>query len=189
MLSKIVQQTCNEVVYQKEFHSIIQNESETIAEYLTRLRDNAVDCGFTCPYDDSHDLTDYHIIQRLRCGLFSKVLQQEILQKANELSTIKLVTEYCENFEAAQQDNKLLINNNQKTSYIAAAEDAQLTSDEIVAAISNYKKEKLAEKRAILKTTQQCNYCGYKHLQKQACPVQRKKMYKMSQVQPFRSSL
>ena len=51
------QQTCNEVVYQREFHSKVQSESETIAEFLVRLRDCAV-CGFVCPFNDSHDLTD-----------------------------------------------------------------------------------------------------------------------------------
>ena len=116
-------------------------------------------------------------MQRLRCGLFNKALQQEILQKAGELSTIKLVTEYYENFEAAQRDDQELTDNG-KTIYIAATEDAELTGDEIVAAISNYEKEKFAEERTIMKNTQQCYYCGYKHSQKQVCPAKGKKCTK-----------
>ena len=183
-ISKIVQLTRNEVVYQKEFHSIIQKKSETIAEYLTRLRDSAVDCGFTCPYEQSHDLNNYHIMQRLRYGLFNKALQQEILQKAGELSTIKLVTDYCENFEATQRGNQELTDNG-KTTYVGATEDAELTGDEIVASISNYKKEKFAEKRPIMKNTQQCYYCGYKHSQKQVCPAKGKKCTKCQKFNNF----
>ena len=154
-IKAIVQRTCNEAVYQKEFQGLMQREHETIAEYHVRIRDCAMDCGFICPFDDTHDLTDHNILLRLRCGLFNKVLQQEVLQKAQELNTITDMIEYCEGYEAAKRDSKLLTDEQQKPSIAAtaASNDSELTEENVVAAISNYKKEKFADRRSTFKST------------------------------------
>ena len=50
-------------------------------EFIARLRSCAIESNLTCPYNEDHDLTDYHIINRVRCGISDKSLQQELLQK------------------------------------------------------------------------------------------------------------
>ena len=75
VVGKIVNQISNPAVYRKEFDSMVQGADETIREFVTRLRGCAIDCSFTCPYDDNHDLTDYHLLNRLRSGVFDKILR------------------------------------------------------------------------------------------------------------------
>ena len=84
---EIVNQISNPAVYIKEFDSIVEGEKDSIQEFVTRLRSCAIDCSFTCPYDEGHDLTDYMIINRICCSVFDKTLQQELLQKQGTLNT------------------------------------------------------------------------------------------------------
>ena len=36
----------------------------------------AMDCAFVCPFDQSHELTDYHIVNRIRTGLYDETIQE-----------------------------------------------------------------------------------------------------------------
>ena len=85
---QIVNHISNPVVYRKKIGSLNQSQDEPIREFITRLRSCAIDCNFTCPYDEDDDLTDYHIINKIRCDIFNKSLQQELLQKSNKLKTL-----------------------------------------------------------------------------------------------------
>ena len=49
-----------------------------------------------CPFDESHDLTDYHLINRLRSGISHEVLQRELLQTQDTLTTVSSIITYCE---------------------------------------------------------------------------------------------
>ena len=82
----IVLCTSNVAAYRKEFDGMVQKQGETIQEFVTRLTTCASDCSFVCPFDESHDLTDYHLINRLRSGIFHEALQQELLQKQDTLT-------------------------------------------------------------------------------------------------------
>ena len=69
-VGEIVNQISNCAVYRKAFHHMSQGEDETIREFATRLRSCAADCAFVCPFDATHDLTDYHIIEQIRGAVF-----------------------------------------------------------------------------------------------------------------------
>ena len=78
----------NPAVYTKEFDNMNQSTDEPIRAYVTRLKSCAIDCNVVCPRDEMHDLSDYHIVNRIRSGLLDKTLQQEVLQKSEELNNI-----------------------------------------------------------------------------------------------------
>ena len=171
-VGKIVNHISNPVVYRKEFDNLYQSQDEPIREFITRLRSCAIDCNFTCPYDENHDLTDYHIINRIRCGIFDKSLQQELLQKSNELKVLPEISQFCENYESAMKDKNKLSDKSPIFS-LASIDTEGLAKDEVIAAISNYKQKKLNYPNK--KNLQKCNYCGYaQHTQKQNCPAQGK---------------
>ena len=64
VVGHIVTEVSNPVVYRKWFDQILQKRDETIQEFVTNLRMCAMDCAFVCPFDQSHELTDYHIVNR-----------------------------------------------------------------------------------------------------------------------------
>ena len=72
--------------------------------HICTLKICAADCDFVCPFDQNHNLTEYHMVNRLRSGIADKKLQQELLQKSDQLNTLTTVTAYCENYETSQQD-------------------------------------------------------------------------------------
>ena len=45
-------------------------------------------CNFICPYDPTHTLVDYHIVNRIRSSIYDKDLQQELLQKVDTLNDL-----------------------------------------------------------------------------------------------------
>ena len=107
-VQKIVTKTSNAAVYQKEFDTMNQHDYEPIREDVTRLKACSIDCNFVCPYDENHDLTDYHIINRLRSGVFDKTMQQEILGKSDTLTNLTSLIQFCETFASAKYDRSKL---------------------------------------------------------------------------------
>ena len=59
-VGEIVKESSNPVVYQKQFNDMIQGRDMPIQEYVTALRACAIDCGFVCPFEETHYLTDWH---------------------------------------------------------------------------------------------------------------------------------
>ena len=150
---------------------MFQQTGESIREYITRLKICALDCDFCCPFDPKHDLTEYHIINNLRCGVFDTQLQQELLQKSNELNTIELMTSYCENFECAKNDCDRLRDDNPSIC------SNDLTNEEVIAAISSYKKSKNIRSK--------CRRCGFEKHELAKCPAQGKKYTKCNKLNHF----
>ena len=150
------------VVHRKLFDGIIQHENESAKEFITKLKICAADCDFVCPYDNNHNLSEYHIINRIRSGILDKKLQQELLQQSEKLNTLKLISDFCENFESAKNDiHKLGSNSNTETAISHIGTD-DLSPEEVVAAISSYKKRKQTiqhEKSSSNK--KKCFFCGY----------------------------
>ena len=109
-IGDIVNETSNPAVYRKEFDGMQQKIDEPIREFITRLKTCSIDCNFVCPYNENHDLTDYHIINRIRSGIYDETLKQEVLQKSETLDTLALTVDYCEHFEAAKKDKETLSN-------------------------------------------------------------------------------
>ena len=176
-IGDIVNETSNPAVYQKEFDGMQQKIDELIREFVTRLKTCSIDCNFVCPYNENHALTDYHIIKRIMSGIYDETLKQEVLQKSETLDTLALIVDYCEHFEAAKKDKETLSNS---SSVRISCVNSELTDDEIVAAISTYKKSKSynnknyntnSQSAKPQQSRQLCKYCGYEH-GKQTCPAQ-----------------
>ena len=89
-VESIVKQESNVAVFRKTFDNSNQHETESIREYATRLKAVAVDCEFICPYDPNHNLTDYHLVNRIRSGLFDENLQQESVAETRDIEDIRL---------------------------------------------------------------------------------------------------
>ena len=137
-----------EAVYRKEFDNMGQTKDEPIREFATRLRSCALDCSFICPYDDNHDLTDYHIINRIRSGIYNKTLQQEILQKHSTLNDLPTLVKYCEDFESALLDQEKLSKNADTNNFDinSLSTEFDVGKDETVPALSSYRREKKNQK-------------------------------------------
>ena len=99
-----------------------------------------IDCEFVCPYDDGHDLTDYHIMNRIMSSVYDDTLQQEVLQKHETLNTVDLLVKYCENFETTKKDRARLKSNTD--SNISAVRFNEELTEEVVAAVTAYKRQK-----------------------------------------------
>lgn len=170
-VGEIIHQISNPVVYRKEFDKMHQKENEPIREFVTRLKSCATDCDFQCPYDESHNLTDYHIINKIRSSIYNTNLQQELLQKSDTLTDLTSIIQFCENFEAAKKDKDLLTGDHHKIS-LAGIEIDDISKDEMIAAISMYRISKKYNDKG---NNTKCSYCGYsRHTSKQNCPAQGK---------------
>ena len=148
-VGNIVNVISNPAVHRKEFDNMEQNSNKSIKEFITRLKLCSADCNFVCPFNEHHDLTEYHLINLVRSGVANKALQQELLQKCDTLNTLKDITQFCENFESAKNDSEKLCGNDYMIS--------SLEKDDIVAAISNYRKLKKVENQRRDQQTSQIN--------------------------------
>ena len=45
----ILKRTTNPVVYRRQFDGMVQSKTETVKEFITRLKICAADCDFVCP--------------------------------------------------------------------------------------------------------------------------------------------
>ena len=140
-MGEIIHQISNPVVYRKEFDKMHQKENEPICEFFTHLKSCATDCDFQCPYDESHNLTDYDIINKIRSSIYNTKLQQELLQKSDTLTDLTSIIQFCKNFEAAKKDKDLLTGDHHKI-FLAGIEIDDISKDEMIAAISMYRKSK-----------------------------------------------
>ena len=144
-IKTVVLLTSNVAVYRKEFDNMVQRDGETVQEFVTRLKTCASDCSFICPFGDSHDLTDYHLINRLRSGICQEALQQELLQKQDILTTVSSIITYCEAYESAVKDKeKLSRSTNFSDPHLSInsssfTQQFDITNDELVSAVSLYR--------------------------------------------------
>ena len=154
---------------------MMQRDGETVQEFVTRLKTCASDCSFICPFDDSHDLTDYHLINRLRSGICQEALQQELLQKQDILTTVSSIITYCEAYESAVKDKeKLSRSTNFSDPYLSInsssfTQQFDITNDELVSAVSLYRKKKRNKA-----SSHKCKNCGYNHIESAVCPASSK---------------
>ena len=61
-VGNIVNVISNPAVHRKEFDNMEQNSNESIKEFITHLKLCSADCNFVCPFNEHHDLTEYHLI-------------------------------------------------------------------------------------------------------------------------------
>ena len=89
-----------------------------------------------------------------------------MFQKSDSLKSVTAILDYCENCESERRDRENL---NSDKPIIGAIEEAGLSKDEIVAAISDYKKSKQKKN-----SQRKCGACGYEYHDKKVCPAQGK---------------
>ena len=191
-VGEIVKVSSNPVVYRKHFHELVQLRDEPIQGFVTKLRACAIDCAFVCPYNETHDLTDDHIINRILTGIYDQMLQQEILQKHETLNTVDLLVKYCENFESTKNDRARLNKPNPDHSISTIYDDLDLTEGEIVAAVSAYKRQKqqfIPKPPANTKVEDDRGYCGYQKHNQKPCPASGKFCLKCGKKGHFSSVL
>ena len=140
--------------HQSSTDRLRQYEGQDFKSFVTTLKSCAADCDFTCPHDKKHCLIEYHLINKIRSGVYDAALQQELLQKSETLNTLELITNYCTNYESAKQDQEKLAAAN-PSSIAAPIYSDDLPEEEIIAAISQYKKNKKAESKKA-----ECMRCG-----------------------------
>ena len=153
-VGKLLKSKNTPVVYRREFDGMMQNEGEDFKTFITKLKACAADCNFVCPHDENHCLMEYHLINRIRSGVFDQTLQQELLQKSETLNTLQLITSYCKKFESAKLDQEKLVGRN--ASALATVHTDQISEEEIIAAVPFYKKHK---KQGAKKN--KCRNCGH----------------------------
>ena len=170
-IKTVVLLTSNVAVYRKEFDNMVQRDGETVQEFVTRLKTCASDCSFICPFDDSHDLTDYHLINRLRSGICQEALQQELLQKQDILTTVSSIITYCKAYESAVKDKeKLSRSTNFSDPHLSInsssfTQQFDITNDELVSAV----------RRNVIKLPlTNVKNCGYNHIESAVCPASSK---------------
>ena len=154
----LIKETNTPVVHRKEFDGTVQQSGESFKEFVTRLKGCAADCNFVCPFDDGHNLTEYHVINRIRSGVSDDILQQELLQKSASLNTLTNITVYCKKIEAAKNDREKL---SSRSTMISGIEAEDMTKDDIVAAISTYRRNKHSAKVNKPGPVKKCFNCGY----------------------------
>ena len=180
IVNDIIKQSSNPTVYRKEFDNMVQESNESIREFVTRLRSCAADCSFACPYDAEHDLTDYHIINKIRSGIKDPRLQQELLQKHSTLTALTDIIQYGEEYESAKRDQEKL--SDRSANLICGIENLSFKNpelqdvceDEMVAAISAYRSPKNKSNNKPYRQTDKipyrqtdkinCSNCGYQHI-------------------------
>ena len=154
---------------------MIQLPDETIREFATRLKSCSLDCDFVCPYEQSHDLTDYHLINRIRGGVFDKKLQHELLTNSETVNSVSSIISFCENYEVSKKDTKKLTSGSSGHSSMSISniDIAAISEDEIIAAVSSYRKAKSQAKIKpdAPKEEETCSACGYVHQTEGRCPA------------------
>ena len=77
-IEAIVTQRSNPMIHRIAFANIAQSESETIQNYVVRLRGAAKDCDFSCPKCKA-DISEVYIKDQFICGVHNHTLQTDIL--------------------------------------------------------------------------------------------------------------
>ena len=169
-IEAVVTRKANPMVHRVAFASMCQGDSETIQQYVIRLRASAKDCNFSCPSCHT-DIADHYIKDQFVCGINNKVLQTDMLAKAELLPGLEATIKHAEAFEAALTDQSRLLN---------SAE---------VARVSQYKQTKLGgggganvNKQHRKSSPQPCTGCGGVHTipykRQEVCPAWGKKCAK-----------
>ena len=83
-IEAVVTRKANPMVHRVAFASMCQGDSETIQQYVIRLRAAAKDCNFSCPSCHT-DIAGHYIKDQFVCGINNKMLQTDMLAKAELL--------------------------------------------------------------------------------------------------------
>ena len=102
------------------FGNITQSPSESIQDYIVRLKSAAMDCEFYCPTCQC-DLLPLHVKDQFIRGIFNNNLQTDFLAKAGNLQTLEQLIAHAA-FETALRD-QLTLNDTTAPSSISCISD------------------------------------------------------------------
>ena len=101
------------------FHTIKQDNRESIQDFLICLQAASPDCEFNCP-GCQYDLSNIYICdQFVRC-LQNRIVQTDILTNTSQLKTLADVVKHAQSTEAAIQDQSHLENKHPVKTVFAA---------------------------------------------------------------------
>ena len=104
-IKAIVTVHINPWTHRIKFTDMMQENNETIQQYVARLKAAAADCEYTCPKADcKFDQTEWHVKDQLIKGINNPNLQADILAKANTLTSLTDVIRHATAFESALRD-------------------------------------------------------------------------------------
>ena len=106
-IESVVTKRVNPAVHRMNFGALTQHESESIQDFLVRIRTLSIDCAFSCPNCEA-DISKVHIKDQFIRGLHNIPLQTDILAKSSTLKTIDDVVKHAEAFETALRDQSQL---------------------------------------------------------------------------------
>ena len=107
LIEQIVTKRSNPAVHRLNFSKLVQAESESISDYLVRLKSTARDCEFSCP-NCKFDLMPVNVKDQMIRGIHSEILQTDILSKASTLKSLEDIVKHAESFESAVSDQSKL---------------------------------------------------------------------------------
>ena len=104
--------------------------------------------------------------------LLIRSFNKELLQQSTQLNTLKTITDYCESYETSQQDLRQLKGDGPSIASNNILND--ISQEELVAAVSAYRKNKRGEKRPPQTTHEEqkkCFNCGGDWPNASGCPA------------------
>ena len=107
LIEQIVTKRSNPAVHRLNFSKLVQAETESISDYLVRLKSTARDCEFSCP-NCKFDLMPVNVKDQMIRGIHSEILQTDILSKASTLKSLEDIVKHAESFESAVSDQSKL---------------------------------------------------------------------------------
>ena len=173
-IGHITQRTSNRAVKRKTFTKLTQQDNESVRDFVIRCKQVATECNFACPCCDA-DLTNWMLTDKITCGVHNETLQHELLQQNDSLASLEAVIRYCETFEAALNDRKLL--DTDRTVAAVPVTDDHSDLELAAAGLSAYKQSKRRPQQrhttsGTVQDTTPCRYCGgVPHTQSQHCPA------------------
>ena len=100
----LVNKHLNPMVHRMTFHTIKQDNTESIQDFLIHIQ-----AAFSCP-GCQYDLSNIYIRDQFVRGLQNSMLQTDILTKASQLRTLADIGKDAQSIEAAIQDQSHLEN-------------------------------------------------------------------------------
>ena len=77
-IENVVTKSAHPAIHRMNFGNLKQHDTESIKDFLVRLRSLVVDCEFSCPSCE-FDLAEIHIRDQFLRGLSSEILQTDLL--------------------------------------------------------------------------------------------------------------
>ena len=109
-IEKVVTQRENPMIHRVSFANINQEETESVQNFVVRLRIAAKDCDCSCPHCKK-DISEVYIKDKFICGIQNGMLQTDILAKSESLDSIEKTVKHAEAFESALRDQNMLVDN------------------------------------------------------------------------------